>query len=74
MKIQPIKYHVRYKSAELMSISDRHYFSYNGITYSVTKARLGKLLKELEDYTNPLSATNYLLSQRSSTGFTKITK
>lgn len=74
IKIKAIKNHVRYKSLELYSVDDRNYFTYNGITYTVTKSRLKELLHEMKDISNPLSAANYLLKQKDTNGFNKITK
>jgi acetoacetate decarboxylase len=72
--IKSIKTHVQYKSLELYSIGTRNYFSYNGISYSVTTKKLKELLAEMEDISNPLTAANYLLKQKDKQGFTKITK
>jgi len=72
-KTNPITTHIRFMSAELLSISDRHYFHYNGKSYSVTKEQLNKILLDTKDM-NPLSAVQHLIKLVEDKQFIKITK
>ena len=54
--------HHRYLSSELYSISDRHYFGFNGVLFIVPKEVLGKILVEIKDM-NPLQCFDYLAEQ-----------
>lgn len=59
-KNSSIKTHARFLSAELVSISDRHYFHYNSKSYILTKEQLDKVLLEIKNM-NPLSAIKHLI-------------
>ena len=65
--------HVRFMSAELLSISDRHYFHYNSKSYSVTKEQLNKILLDTKGM-NPLSAVQHLIKLVEQKELIKITK
>jgi hypothetical protein len=71
-KESSIKTHVRFLSAELLSVSDRHYFHHNGRSYKLTKEQLDKVLIEVKDM-NPLQAAQYLIKLADKKEFTKIT-
>ena len=75
VKINPIKLHTSYKSARLYSIGSRHYFEYNGNTFSLTKALLNKVLSEIKynDY-NFIESAHYLISLCRHEVFKKISK
>jgi len=72
-KTNPITTHIRFMSAELLTISDRHYFHYNGKSYSVTKEQLNKVLLDTKNM-NPLSAVQHLIELVNNKQFIKITK
>ena len=72
-KTNPITTHARFMSAELLSISDRHYFHYNGNSYSLTKQQLNKVLLEIKNM-NPLSTIQHLIKLVEDKQFIKITK
>jgi len=72
-KTNPITTHVRFMSAELLTISGRHYFHYNSKSYSVTKDQLNKILLDVKGM-NPLSAVKYLIKLVEDKQFIKITK
>lgn len=73
MKNNPIKTHVRFLSAELLSVSNRHYFHHNGKSYSVTDQQLNNILQEVKDM-NPLSAAQHLIKLAAKKEFKIITK
>jgi hypothetical protein len=72
-KTNQIITHARFMSAELLTISDRHYFHYNGNSYSITKEQLNKVLLEIKNM-NPLSAIQHLIKLVENKQFIKITK
>jgi hypothetical protein len=71
MPIDNIKFHVRYKSAQLFTVGSRTYFEYNGKSYQVKKTDVKKLLNEIEknDF-NFLTAANYLIKESKKGRFT----
>ena len=75
-KLETIKRIVSWKSAELYTVGSRSYFTYNGLIYSVSKAQLKALLKEMdkENIVNPLESANYLIKQAKTGRFSKLHK
>lgn len=71
MAIKAIKHYVRYKSADFYSVSGRHYFTYNGMLYNITKKQARQLHGEIKKYTNPLSAAEYLVKEAKKGRFKK---
>ena len=59
-KIDEIKTHARFMSAELLSMSDKHYFHYNGKSYPITTKHFNKIILDIKGM-NPLSAIKYLI-------------
>ena len=47
-------------SAELLSMSDKHYFHYNGKSYPITTKHFNKIILDIKGM-NPLSAIKYLI-------------
>ena len=74
MKIDPIKYYVRFNSAQLYSVNKRNYFTYNGIIYKLTAAMLKKVLNDIKIVFNPETSANMLIDMAKKNKFTCITK
>ena len=57
-----IETYVQYKSVILERVGENIYLRANGKSWKLSKSQLNDLLEELEDYSNPLSASEYLMS------------
>jgi hypothetical protein len=55
-----IQTHIQFDSAILETVGKNHYLRINGDSWKLTDNELINLKKELESYSNPLSAANYL--------------
>lgn len=71
-KVSPITTHVQYESAILETVGKNNYLRYNGQSWKLTDDQLSDLLKELEAYSNPMTAANYLV-KKDKTNYEKIT-
>lgn len=57
-----IKTHVQFESAILETVGKNHYLRMNGESWKLTDDELADLQSQVEQFSNPLSAANYLLN------------
>lgn len=58
---EAIETYIQYKSVILERVGNNIYLTINGKTWKLTKSQLNELLEDLEEYSNPLTASEFLM-------------